>query len=84
MSERAEGFWWVRRRKQAPGGCVDWAEAQAARPTAIDRIRYAWSVAWVDGEGYLWWPGGGSTDAVSHPDIEWGPYLGKEPGSRSR
>jgi hypothetical protein len=76
--EREEGFWWVRGRENredegendgAPIGRV-WIVAQVYRAFRRGAVRLALDV-----------PGVSATWGVlaDNPDIEWGPYLGKEP-----
>ena len=72
MTERAEGFWWVRVSDKAD------VWARAALPTG-------WSVACVNHQGEVFLAFGASPDFQGRydedwPGWEWGPYLGKEPG----
>jgi hypothetical protein len=66
MSERAEGFWWVRWANQGP----DWEPALFKGGRLYSFLGCGSSVSLERAEGRLDW---------QPPIVEWGPYLGTEP-----
>lgn len=71
MTERAEGFWWVRARGRS-------------RKDYSHGDRGEWCVVSVRG-GDVYWPGDDIGEPVAlnvryyEHEVEWGPYLGTEP-----
>ena len=76
MNERAEGFWWVR---LGPGPGLRSVVLGDAPPSP-------WRPLWFYGDSLMTHDprDGGEFVAMKERVLEWGPYLGKEPGDENR